>query len=219
MNTKVEPKNLEHVVETQKPIFIATYPDKNNNVPKYFQDLEQTKKYILLHPSFAYASEFGHGILNKLGLSVEDLPKGVNHIDNVMRQDIFGVKQSNFVIYDIDAAPGSVFLTSAVIFEKPILAISQTLNAAPDYFSGSIKHLIKPNDLLDFLPYFCENVVKDTPDKAETVGEKYYKVKAETVDKIAEEINESIVNKFEEEEDLLDREVRKSRPTYQPNSL
>lgn len=129
-------------------IFIATYPDKNGQSPKFLEDLA-SGGYKILHPAYNYESPEGVEMIAKLKtFSGEDLPKDSNPWRALQLKDYYGIKHCYVVVYDLDREPGPHFLTAACIYGIPVIAVSRTLAGVPAYFSGSVSVVVKPEDLV-----------------------------------------------------------------------
>lgn len=147
-----DPKGIKEIEASPKILFIATYPNKDNVNPPFLDGLYANKNYIILHPLYSYDSKVGQE--TRLRLPNPYPPTGKNQVDTFMRQDFYGVSQSQLLVYDLDADPGVQFITAAVLRGLPVICVSELLVSAYDYFSGAIEATIKPDGLESYLNYF-----------------------------------------------------------------
>jgi len=167
-------------------IFVATGPDTKNNQlknPPYLEELFARKDLAIVHQGFVYESKVGQKALDNL--KDTKIPKTDHHWETVVLKDIFAIKQADAVVYDLDKDPGPAYLMAAVIFKKPIIAISNELASAPVYFSGHIQAVIKSGDLLEFLQH--KKILKKSKKKDNETDILADKQKA-----IQDEINENV---------------------------
>lgn len=126
-------------------IFIATVQENNKLV-----DSVKNLNFKVLHPFYSFNTEEGKEIL-----SVKyDTTKYTHFWENTLRKDLFCIEHSDMVIYDFDNLPEEGrYLSMASAYLKPIIGVSEILKPSPIYFSGSIKAIMKSNQLLDLLPH------------------------------------------------------------------
>jgi hypothetical protein len=133
----------------QKPkiVFVAIYP-REKRIPAYLKELSE-RGWVVTHPAFDWESTEGvqvQGIIKKAkGL---DLPNAPDPWLRTSLRDYFAVQAADTVVYDADSEPGTHFLAAAQIFRVPVVAVSATLMSIPAYFSGAVKYVIKPQNLL-----------------------------------------------------------------------
>src|SRR5271157_5037185 len=123
-------------------IFVAAYPDQQGRSPKYIDDLG--KSYDVLHPCFNFDTPDGKRIAQEHKMKVIQDPLPYR---GLQRRDFRSVELSQILIYDLDYEIGLHFLAVATIYQKPILAVSETLRGVNSYFSQGVLATIHPQDL------------------------------------------------------------------------
>ena len=64
-----------------------------------------------------------------------------------MRQEFWGVKQADVIIFDLDTLTSFHLMGVAAAYEKPIVCVSETLKPLPTYFTGSVVGVFKTSDI------------------------------------------------------------------------
>lgn len=129
----------------KKIIFVATLPSTEFSCD-YLEKLE--KEFCVLHPAFDWESEYGKAALEAVK---EEPPQHENPYKRLQLRDFWAINKSDLFLYDVDTNPGVQFLTAAVMYEKPIMAVSQVLQGAPAYFSPDIQMVCHPDRIVDML--------------------------------------------------------------------
>ena len=130
----------------KKVVFVVAEPNEKIKNPKILQILDQDDDIILLHNRFEYENEAGQKTLKLLN-SKTTLPKPDHAWEKMMRQEIWGIKHANLVIFDLDTVDSFHLMSVAAAFDKPIVCVSDTLKPVPIYFSGSILGVFKADQI------------------------------------------------------------------------
>lgn len=77
----------------------------------------------------------------------KELPVPDHLFERVMRQDFWGIKQADVVVFDLDSIESFHLMSVAAVYDKPIVCISETLRPIPAYFTGSVVGVFKLSDL------------------------------------------------------------------------
>ena len=133
-------------MRTKKIIFVATYPDQKTGAsPEFMTKLEE--KFVVLHPAFNFGSKEGAEVLMRLGPGLPNHPENPWH--QMQSRDYWSLKNSDLMIYDLDANPGEHFFAAAMIYNKAILGVSATMRGTQPYFSQGIFAIVHPEELVD----------------------------------------------------------------------
>lgn len=193
LEEKKEPRK-----KRKKVVFVVAEPDqKNNKYPEVLKILDQKDDILVLHNQFNYENEIGQKVLKQL--KKQDLPTSKHLWERLMRQEFWGIKQAELVIFDLDNLASFHLMSAAAIFEKPMVCISQTLKPVPAYFSGSVIAVIKPTDIEIFLKNFKR---KKTISKKKEESPK--PVNGDLQNKIQNMIHKSLVKHVEKNMNGLD---------------
>lgn len=173
----VQEKKEEVLVnQKRKILFLATYPSKEKGNPAFMDTLIDSKQYVILHPLYSYDTKVGKEALNQL--PNKNVPMGKTPVDTIMRQDFYGISQSDLLIYDLDVDPGIQYLTAAILKGIPVICVSNVLASVYEYFSGAVEATVKPENLKSYIDYFFSDpmtapVNPITKDKIKEVLDKH----------------------------------------------
>jgi len=145
-------------------VFVAAERDRSGGYSPLLDILDNKGDITLLHTNYDYTNEQGKKILE--GLPESNLPTNPHPFEQVMRQDFWGIKQSGLVVLDLDYLSSMHLMSAAAVYEKQIIAVSNTLASVPAYFSGSVELVVKPDQILDSISYtLTRTALKDSPNK------------------------------------------------------
>lgn len=131
-------------------VFVATVQENSS-----FIETLRNAGILVMHPFFNFSSEEGKDILEKLK---DEPPSYENKWETLVRKDIYCLKASKLVLYDLDnCGPEGRYLSMAVALRKPVICVSETLKPVSVYFSGSILAVVKPSQILPMLTFIHEN--------------------------------------------------------------
>lgn len=153
----------------KKVVFVVAEPSEKNKSPRILKLLDADEGVILLHNRFDYENEAGQ---NTLQILKNKEPPKANHLwEQMMRQEFWGLKQADVVIFDLDSVDTFHLMSVAAFLGKPIVCVSDTLKPVPAYFSGSVLGVFKA-DQLDLIWKITKKTRKKvvTPVTVGTVG-------------------------------------------------
>lgn len=154
----LEVKEDPSVPQSPLLVFVATLPDNYNRQTSCLNELEKfnfkNTSILLVHPYYDFDSEVGKKTLALIG---DEVPLYDNAWESTMRKDMFCIERSDLVIFDLDTPDIIQYLTMAVCYSKPIIAVSSTLLSIPVYFSGSVSCIVKPKQLASVLRLALED--------------------------------------------------------------
>ena len=187
-------------------VFVAAERDKSGKYSPILDVIEQnTENVILLHNQYNYANEKGSEIL----ANFETEPPQHSHPwEQAMRQDFWGIKESDIVVLDLDSLSSVHFMAAAAMYHRPMIAVSETLISVPAYFSGSVDLIVKPDEVLNSIAY----VLARQTEKAKAVAEAETKAKEEAAKdlKLREAIEDPKTSTKEKMQDILHRSMQKT---------
>lgn len=131
-----------------KFIFVAFYPREKREIPAYFEELEKSG-WTVMHPAFHWESPEGQRVMASIRVArLSELPSSSDPWSQSASRDYFAIQSADIMVYDTDNEPGYHFLAVAQIYRIPVVAVSASLLSIPAYFSGIVKSVVKPQDLL-----------------------------------------------------------------------
>lgn len=136
----------------KKVVFVVTEPSEKNKYPAVLDHFDKKEDVLLLHNRFDYNNAVGQKTL--LQLKKKDLPTSKHMWEQLMRQEFWGIKQAELVVFDLDNLSSFHLMSAAAIYDKPIICVSDTLKPVPAYFSGSVLGVFKIEDIDVFLKSF-----------------------------------------------------------------
>jgi hypothetical protein len=152
---------LEDTTVTPTPlvVFVASFPDKMGNETLGLKEAAKIENLVLLHPCYDFNSDQGKQTLELIG---DSIPEYEHPWENILRKDYFCIEISDLVIYDLDSEVDINMIAVAACYNKPIIAVSNTMHSVPAYFSGSVSCIVKPKQLAAIIKIFQsdQNFVK-----------------------------------------------------------
>jgi len=144
-------------MEKKLVVFVASERDQSGKHSPILDVVERTENVILLHNQYDYNNEKGREIL----VHFETEPPVVPHPwETSMRQDFWGISESDILVLDLDSSPNVHFMAVAAVFGKPMLAVSNTLASVPPYFSGVVDLVVKPEDLISGMGFVFQKRIE-----------------------------------------------------------
>lgn len=126
-------------LKTDLVIFVICAP---TSAPTKFNILDQFSwAKLVLHSYYDYSSKTGQEALQTLGAGAI---KNKHLLKMTTISDIFGLKNSDLVIYDADTEPSHHLLTLATAYGKPVIVSSSKMLSPPSYFS-TVFSVVRPS--------------------------------------------------------------------------
>jgi hypothetical protein len=141
----------ESVAPTPLVVFVASFPDKMGKETLGLKEAAKIEHLILLHPCYDFNSDQGKQTLELIG---DNIPDYEHPWENILRKDYFCIEKSDLVIYDLDSEVDINMIAVAACYNKPIIAVSNSMYSVPAYFSGSVACTVKPKNLADIIKIF-----------------------------------------------------------------
>lgn len=207
--------------ETEKPkklrkkkktiVFVVAEPRSENEYPILLDVLESRENTVLLHNRYNYANEKGSAVLSELRRG-KSIPVPGHAFERIMRQDFWGVQQSDVVVFDLDSIDSFHLMAVAAIYDKPIVCVSETLRPIPAYFTGSVVGVFKLSELDIILKTITKKRRKRKAPNAAVEGRNDQNFDEENSDDKAtstkERIQGMLQKSFEKHAEQLSQEIR-----------
>lgn len=129
----------------RKTVVFAVAEPTEKHSPVMLDVLEGRENTLLLHNRYDYSNEKGQAIVAQLKSKTP--PTAPHLYEQMMRQEFWGIKQSDVVVFDLDSLESFHLMAVAAVYEKPIVCISETLRPVPPYFTGSVVGVFKSTEL------------------------------------------------------------------------
>jgi hypothetical protein len=193
-------------MEKKLVVFVASERDQSGKYSPILDIVERTENVILLHNQYDYTNEKGREMLSNF----ETEPPVVSHPwEASMRQDFWGISESDILVLDLDSSPNVHFMAVAAVYGKPMLAVSSTLTSVPPYFSGVVDLVVKPEDLISGMGFVFQRRIERV--EAQKLAEKKA---TESEAKDDQELRDSIRNPNnntkDKMQDILNRSMKKT---------
>lgn len=187
-------------------VYVAAERDQSGKHSPILDIVEQTENAILLHNQYDYANEKGREILAHFETSP---PTSTHPWEQAMRQDFWGIAESDIVVLDLDSTTTVHFIAAAAVLNKTMLAVSSTLATVPQYFSGSVEAVVKPEELINQMGFLlhCKSLKKESVQaRAEAEAE----LEAREDEDLKRSITDPNTTTKEKMQDILDHSVKKT---------